>query len=162
MKKHTYLYHQRGLIGLLPIFFVMSCASTKVERASKYTGQLPRPDRILVYDFSVSPEDVKLDKGLSPEITRLTKGTSRTEEELKVGREVADALSKELVKEIQSLGLPAERFGVESISYRGNIMRIEGQLLSIDEGNRTERTMIGLGAGRSEVDAHVQVYETTP
>ena len=33
----------------------------------------------------------------------------RTKEEKAVGRHVANALSKELVKEIQSFGLPAER-----------------------------------------------------
>ena len=39
---------------------------------------------------------------------------------------------------------------------------IKGQLVSIDEGNRTERVIIGLGAGRSDVQAHAQVYEVTP
>lgn len=34
--------------------------------------------------------------------------------------------------------------------------------MSIDEGNRTERVTIGLGAGRSDVRAQVQVYEVTP
>ena len=40
-------------------------------------------------------------------------------------------------------------------------MLIKGQLVSIDEGNRTERVIIGLGAGRSDVRAQVQVYEVT-
>jgi hypothetical protein len=38
---------------------------------------------------------------------------------------------------------------------------IKGQLISIDEGNRTERVVVGLGAGRSDVRADVQVYEVT-
>jgi hypothetical protein len=41
----------------------------------------------------------------------------------------------------------------------GNALLIEGQFLSIDEGNRTERTVIGLGMGRSDVEALVQVYQ---
>ena len=41
-------------------------------------------------------------------------------------------------------------------------MLIKGQLISIDEGNRTERVIVGLGAGRSDVRAQVQVYEVTP
>lgn len=39
---------------------------------------------------------------------------------------------------------------------------IKGQLVSIDEGNRTERVLIGLGTGRTSVEAHVQVYDLTP
>ena len=38
---------------------------------------------------------------------------------------------------------------------------IAGQLVSIDEGNQAERVIIGLGAGRSDVRAQVQVYEVT-
>jgi hypothetical protein len=37
---------------------------------------------------------------------------------------------------------------------------ILGQLVSIDEGNAAERMIIGLGAGRSDVEAHVQVYQS--
>jgi hypothetical protein len=36
---------------------------------------------------------------------------------------------------------------------------IDGQFLAIDEGSRTERVVIGLGAGKSEVRTAVQVIE---
>lgn len=36
-------------------------------------------------------------------------------------------------------------------------LMVKGQLLSTDEGNRTERVVIGLGAGRTSVQANVQV-----
>lgn len=38
---------------------------------------------------------------------------------------------------------------------------VGGQILSIDEGNRTRRNVIGLGAGRSEVQAHAEIYYYT-
>lgn len=41
----------------------------------------------------------------------------------------------------------------------GNSLEIEGQFLSIDEGNRTKRVVIGLGAGRTDVKTLVQVYD---
>ena len=56
------------------------------------------------------------------------------------------------------MGLPAQRV-VGAPANWANALLIEGQFLSIDEGNRTERVVIGLGAGRSEVQTHVQVYE---
>jgi hypothetical protein len=39
---------------------------------------------------------------------------------------------------------------------------IKGAFLSIDEGNRTERIVIGLGAGRSDVRATVSVLDVMP
>ena len=39
-------------------------------------------------------------------------------------------------------------------------MSIEGQFLTIDEGNQTRRLVIGFGAGASHVRIAVQVLET--
>jgi hypothetical protein len=38
-----------------------------------------------------------------------------------------------------------------------NVLIVEGAVGSIDAGNHRRRTLIGLGAGKSEVTAHVQV-----
>src|SRR5690242_9706706 len=95
------------------------------------TDPLPRPDRVLVYDFAVSPEQVSLNRGL---FARLG----------------------ELVERIERLGLPAERAAAGQAAPTGSLA-ITGQFLSIDEGNRMRRTMIGFGAGQSEVRALAQV-----
>jgi len=140
------------------------CAPTKVQQKDMTTTQLPRPDLILIYDFAVSPQEVMLDKGLSADLMQKYeqyKGTSRTAEEIKIGHKVADTVAAELVKKIRSYGLMAERaFGLPQ--GNGKVLMVKGQFLSIDEGNRTERVAIGLGAGRSDVQANVQVYELTP
>lgn len=112
----------------------------------------------MVYDFATSPDDVDLTKGIIPELEHLVKKTPRTKEEKSVGRAVANALAKELVKEIQNLGLPAER-AAGTPPASGNILEIEGQFLSIDEGNRAERVIIGFGLGRTSVKANVQLYD---
>jgi len=152
-----------GLLTFIMLAVAAGCAPTKVQQKDMTVTRLPRPDRILVYDFAVSPDEVKLDTGLSADIMHKYeehKGTSRTAEEIKVGHKVADALAEELVKKIRSYGLMAERaFGLPS--GKGKILMVKGQLLSIDEGNRTERVAIGLGAGRTSVQANVQVYELT-
>jgi len=153
-----------GLLTLILLAVVAGCGPTNVQQEKMTATQLARPDHILVYDFAVSPAEVELDKGLSADLMqkyREHKGTSRTAEEIKVGHKVADALAKELVNKILSYGLMAERaFGLPSA--KGKVLMIKGQLLSIDEGNRTERVVIGLGAGRTSVQANVQVYEMTP
>jgi hypothetical protein len=153
-----------GLVTFIVLAIAIGCGPTKVQQEKMTLTQLPRPDLILVYDFAASPDEVKLDAGLSADLVqeyRKYKGTSRTAEEIKVGHKVADAVAAELVKKIRSYGLMADRgFGLPQ--GKGKTYLIKGQLLSIDEGNRTERVVIGLGAGRTSVQANVQMYELTP
>ena len=49
------------------VLMVAACAPTKVRSVSSYRGDesLPRPDRVLVYDFAISPEQVSLNWGSS-------------------------------------------------------------------------------------------------
>jgi hypothetical protein len=153
-----------GFFIIIMLAIAFGCAPTNVKQQSETLTQLPRPDHILVYEFAASPDEVMLDKGLSADLMQKYqehKGATRTAEEIKVGHKVADALAEELVKKIRSYGLMAERaFGLPSA--KGKVLMVKGQLLSIDEGNRTERVAIGLGAGRTSVQANVQVYEMTP
>lgn len=67
---------------------------------------------------------------------------------------------EKLLAEIIALGLPAERATQQALAG-GETLLIKGQFVSINEGNRTERVVIGLGAGRTDVKTHVQVYEKT-
>ena len=136
------------------------CASTNVTTDSQYSGNLPKPDQVLVYDFAVSPDEVKMDNGISAKIEELVKKTPRTEEERAVGRKVADALSRHLVIEIQKLGLVARRASGDP-AMTGSTLIIKGQFLSIDEGNRTERVVVGLGLGRTDVKTTTQVYDVS-
>jgi hypothetical protein len=153
-----------GLLFSFALAVVAGCAPTNVQQEKMTVAQLARPSLILVYDFAVTPEEVELDKGLSADLMQkyeAHKGMTRTAEEIKVGHKVADALAEELVKKIRSYGLWAERgFGYPQGNQKD--VMIKGQLLSIDEGNRTERVAIGLGAGRTSIQANVQVYEMTP
>ena len=147
------------VIAFLIAGMASACASTDVREVSTdISGPLPRPDRVLVYDLAVSPEEVQLDRGLSARAVAAAQGTSRTEQEIATGRKVASALSKHLVKEIRKLGLDAER-AAGPRQQENNDLAIEGHFLSIDEGNRTERVVIGLGAGRTEVQAEVLLYQ---
>ncbi|MGE5441758.1 MAG: DUF4410 domain-containing protein [Bacteroidota bacterium] len=120
--------------------------------------QLPPPDRVLVYNFAVTPQEVQLD-AVGSAITSTLDGTADSEQEIQVGHAVADALAKRLVGDIRNMGLYAER-AAGPVPPTGTDVMILGQLVSIDEGNAAERMVIGLGAGRSDVQAHVQVYQS--
>lgn len=145
--------------GAIAVLLFAACTTVDVVR--EYSGtSLPRPERVLVYDLAVTPDEVKLDSGLSAMAVEAMKGSSRTEQEVKTGHDVAAALSKHLVKEIQDMGLPAQRADGPP-SEDPNDLSILGHFLSIDEGNRTARVVIGLGAGRTDVKAEVQLYQNS-
>ena len=157
-----------GIKAAVLVVIVMAlaagCGPTNVQQQKMDLTQLPRPDLILIYDFAVSPDEVKLDTGLSAELMQKYekyKGASPTAQEIKLGHKVADAVAEELVKKIRTYGLWAER-GFGYPYGKGKVLMVKGQFVSIDQGNRTERVAVGLGAGRSDVQANVQVYELTP
>jgi hypothetical protein len=130
----------------------VGCAQPRVDTVQSYAGpQLPRPNRTLVHDFAVSPDQVKLDRGVSSRLLSALEGGSQA------GQQIA------LVERIQALGLPAERVDGSVMPAAGEkVLIIEGQILSVDEGNRTRRTIIGLGAGASEVQSDAQLYYQSP
>jgi hypothetical protein len=152
-----------GVFAVAIAAMAAGCASPQVQPIQMDADRLPKPDLILVYDFAVTPDEVFLDKGLGAELRQKYeqhKGETRTAQEIKVGHKVADAVARELVKNILAMHLWTQRgFGPPHGNRR--IMVIKGQLLTIDEGNRTERVVIGLGTGRTDVQANVQLYEVT-
>jgi hypothetical protein len=82
-------------------------------------------------------------------------------EQLKLGQEVAAVLSEELVKQIRIFGFPAERAPAGKRAEPGTMV-VEGQFVSIQEGNQFTRLVIGFGAGRTQVKTDAQLYVGTP
>jgi hypothetical protein len=148
-----------ALVGLVVL---AACTSTQSEVETG--GQmLPRPAVVVVDTFAISPTEVSLNEGLTGEVKSIVSGrsTPRSQQELQVGHQIADAIATNLVTEIRDMGLKAERGRGLPQGVR-NAVLVSGQLVSIDEGNEAERVVIGLGAGRSDVRAQVQVFEVTP
>ncbi len=152
-----------GAFALLALVFVGACTSTQSQVETG--GQmLPRPAVVVVHTFAVAPSEVAVSEGLSSEVEQIVErqnATPRSAQEMQVGHQVADAIAQNLVTEIRDLGLPAER-GSGLPSGTSNAVLVTGQLVSINEGNEAERVIIGLGAGRSDVRAQVQLFELTP
>src|SRR6266571_2502159 len=123
------------LMVLCALGALAGCASTKVQPSVMIPASdtLPRPTRIAVYDFAVAAHDVSPNNAPLSRLRRVL-GGSQSEEELKVGRSVAGALSVELVKALKDLDLPIERASAAAVG--DGTLAIEGQFVSIDEGNR--------------------------
>src|SRR5205809_3965086 len=94
----------------LILVILAGCAPTDVNTVQEYSGKSPlaRPDRVLIYDFAVSANDVKLNSAIGARLAHLTTGAQENEEQIKVGRAVAKALSESLVEELDEVGLPGK------------------------------------------------------
>ena len=150
-----------GLTLAAMVLTVMAgCARVSTGRVENSTDRLPKPEVILVHDYQVSRDDVQLDSAISSRIERAVKGTPEAEEQPKIEQEVGRALTTTLVDEIRKLGIRAEPATMAS-PVGGPTLSIEGQILSINEGNKAKRLVIGLRSGASEVRTLTQVYEVT-
>jgi uncharacterized protein DUF4410 len=160
MRQTTFKEGWPLLCGLLAV--LAGCAPTSARPVSTYSGpMLAKPERVLVVDFAVSPDQVSLNRGPFESRAEPSQGTSPNADQLKLGQEVVETLSDELVKRIRLLGLAAERAAAGTKAEPGTVV-IEGQFVSIDEGSRTKRLVVGFGAGRSVVKTTAEVYVGGP
>jgi Domain of unknown function (DUF4410) len=142
----------------LSALVIAGCAKATVTPTRPAATSLPRPDRIIVHDFAVTPADVALDRGLGPRVMRDTAAASQTDEEVRIGQAVSKALTDNLVSKLREQGINAQR-AIEAAPPGPTTASVVGHFLSVDQGDRTMRTLIGFGLGSSEVRTRVQVYQ---
>ena len=144
--------------SILALLFSAGC--TRIQTVEEYHGAepLPKPRIALVKNFAYSPEGINLNSGLFAKIERRFEYADSTEQQLLLGKTVSEALANKLVTKLQDLGLDARRFD-DDTTPEGDYLLIEGQLTSIDQGNRAERMVLGLGFGKSLVKTWCQVYD---
>ena len=67
-----------ALIG----FALASCSQGRVNTEQGYTGgPLPRPTQVVVYDFTLAPEQVQLDQAIGARLQRAVGGESAEQRE---------------------------------------------------------------------------------
>lgn len=126
-----------------------------------YSGEpLTKPTAIVVYDFAATPEEVKLNSAMASRMRTRRRGTA-DDNKNELAHKVVDNFSKSLVKDLQKTGLPVSR-GIAGEPPPDNSLAVQGEFLEIDEGNRTRRMAVGLGAGASTVQANVKCYIKQP
>jgi hypothetical protein len=146
------------------LFFLLiaGCAKTNVQDTYELANAgMPTPNPVLIYNFAVSPQDVQQNSSIFAKIERNIENNSQTAEEIQVGREVANAMATELWQKIGNLGLNPIRAD-QSLQVTPGSILITGYFVDIDEGNRLQRNVIGLGMGQSRLDSKVRVLAPSP
>jgi hypothetical protein len=145
-------------LSILTVVAVSGCSTTSITGAQSDMGneKLPRPGNIVVYDFAATPDDIAAN---SPEAAQYGEPAGQTQQDIDTGRKLGAAVAKELVAEIQDMGLPASR-SVGVVPRPGDIV-IKGYFDSVDEGSATKRVILGFGSGAASLRTVVIGYQMT-
>lgn len=158
-----------SLALLLPIILSISlnarldgplAAHVEITPLNSYSGSkaLPKPQKILVYDFSFDPADVQVDK---TQQIRPRHIIARDENPKHIGENAAKTLSRELIKDLSNgTGLPVKRASADTIPSDNDLI-VKGSFASLKQGVKTERVIVGMGTGSAAVSTRVQVFLKT-
>jgi hypothetical protein len=149
---------KRAIVSVWLVLSVAACSKGHVETtAVAPSAPLPAPTHVIVTDFTVSADQVRLDTGIGGMLRRQVNGEADATAVTQSAQEAQAALAENLARKLTAYGLPVERLPATVVPPPGSLL-VQGQINSIDQGNRTRRTLIGLGAGKSSVTADAQLY----
>lgn len=150
---------RRPAVVTLALLATLGCASVGVTDRERYEGEaLPRPGRILVYDFAVVPDDIP--KWSEARYRYVAPETPPSAEEIETGRELGARVAQELVDEIQEMGLPAVRAAGQPGPDVDDLVLV-GYFGTVDEGSALKRVVVGFGSGAPQLTTHIEAYRQT-
>ena len=158
--RKTERFAMRSTISVLfALALLTGCASTNItQQTPMVSPALARPNQIWVYDFIADPAQIPANSSISASLSAPT--APPTAEEIETGRRLGAAIAKDLVVEIQAIGLSAAQAGPGSVPQVGDGV-IRGYLVSVQGGSAAQRFVIGFGVGTSEMDTVVEGYTVT-
>jgi hypothetical protein len=135
-------------------------AKVNVTSLAGYSGasSLPKPEKILVYDFDLNPGDVQVDKVQAMRPRHLLTG-DKSQDAVAAG--AGKTYYQELVKALGKTGIPVEHVAAGTPAPP-NALVIQGSFDALKEGTKAERVAVGLGTGSADVETKVNVHLKTP
>jgi len=132
----------RATLSLALIPLLAGCASVSVKEDQWVKERLALPKRVYVKNYEVPPEVLAVD---------------RAGEELEVFRKTtSDNFTKELCERISKRIAPAVPLQDSTLPQRGDWV-VEGRFLQVEQGSRLLRSLVGLGAGGTKMEARTTV-----
>lgn len=145
---------------VLFLIVAAGCASTTTTARPTELGKekIARPDRIIVYDFAATPADLPAWSAAAKKYANAA--APQTEKQLATGRKLGAEIAKELVAEINGMGMSAVRATGQAEPRLGDIVII-GYFGSVQEGSAGKRVLLGFGSGDAELKTAVEGYLMT-
>ncbi len=129
------------------------CANTNITGTKTGGSGLAAPKTVVVSDLAFSSDVVALDRGFTARLSRKLGEIPPHERKQRTAERVNDEIVATVVATLREAGLDARVGSEESLTLSDDAIVVTGRLRAVDEGNRTERNVIGFGAGRSGVVA---------
>lgn len=150
----------RIVVSVLVLWLATGCASTKVTERHRHMGteKLAKPERIYVYPFAATHADIPSWSTAAEKYAEPSKPL--TPEEYEVGRKLGVLVAKELVTEINDMGVLALE-GSEHSLPKPNDLMIIGYFEGVEEGSTVKRLGLGFGSGAAELRTAVEGYQMT-
>jgi Domain of unknown function (DUF4410) len=146
----------RAALCLLALVLVAGCTSTEVSDRQRYEGApLARPGRIIVHDFTADPADIPANSALARHVEH---APPPKPEQAALARRVGAEIAKDLVTDLQGMGLPAVAAAGQPPPQVNDIV-LRGYFVSVNAGSATERILIGFGEGDAEIQTVVEAYQ---
>ena len=144
------------IFAALVFFLAAACGQSGIRKPTRIPeADLPEPGRILVYDFAVSEQEVKEYQGIMRQQPAIKNAAER---ERLLAQEVKDALADELIEALKALGFAVQRVPRGTRTADRDLL-IDGQFVTVDQGDPFQRVVVGFGKGASAISARVQVYQ---
>ena len=150
-----------AMVFLFCVVGPWGCAQTVVQSEQEALGRVhPRPGRVLVCDFAVTPAEVTANQSIIAQEIDVARNVNQTEQALQIGHDAARTLAKALVEGLRGIGLNAEHANQGTPVYDSDL-QIVGHFIDVNEGNRLQRVVVGFGMGASTLDTEVWALQTT-
>jgi hypothetical protein len=130
----------------------------KPYQSTAASQDVARPERIIVYDFASTPADLPADSTIAKLHQQRT--TPQSEKEIALGRRLGELTAVNLIETLNKQDIAAVDGSTGSFPRPGDGV-IRGEFVSIDEGSRAKRMLIGFGAGAAELKTLVETYQVT-
>ena len=145
----------RFYLCLLGLFLSAACAQTTVRPIVRTADKnLPRPTRLLIYDFAVTDANISEYQGILRQQRSNGNAQERSHE---IGWLASEALTANLSRGLHAFGFVVERVTRDTV-VKETDLSIDGRIVSVDEGSPLRRLLIGLGSGASTMTVRVQVF----
>jgi hypothetical protein len=130
----------------------------EITTLQSYSGApLPKPTKILVYDFAVDTSHVQVDRSQELRPRHLIAGDENPEA---VAKKASAKFSQELIKKLTATGIPVEHVTPDTAAP-ANALSVQGSFSSLRQGDKAERAGVGMGLGSSDVQTQVDVHMKT-
>jgi hypothetical protein len=135
-------------------------ATVQAAPGGPASSSLPKPERVLLYAFRVPEDVVTIDQSAAARLQRRRnqRRDMPTDDSLAaVTQEIQTSFTNTLQQELNAVPFPVEKWnGADSLPPNNSLL-IQGEFTSVNQGNRSQRIMIGFGRGASDVQAQVVV-----